>query len=122
MSENDNYDRKELIKMVSEIFGEELTDSQLSERTSLWRLAEDTDNPEILSRLAACQYVEVREAVAQNHNTPMEVLLSLLHDDDWQVRETAVLNPDVPLSAVNKLSDDENEFVCNAVARRNGKA
>lgn len=39
MSDNDNYDRKELIKMVSDIFGEKLTEHELSERAAFWETA-----------------------------------------------------------------------------------
>lgn len=118
MRNNDNYNRKELIKTVSYIFGEELTESELSERAALWKLADNTKNSEILSELSISPYLEVREAVAYNPNTPVDILISLLDDESCEVRETAVLNYNTPISAVEKLSDDEHQLVRDAVIRR----
>lgn len=116
--DNDNYDRKEMIRMVSNIFGEKLTENQLSERSELWELADHTADSEILSELSDSPYLEVRESVACNCHTPVDILIFLLGDESCEVRQTAVLNPNTPLNAVEKLRDDKSELVRDAVMRR----
>lgn len=115
---NDHYNRKELIGMVSDIFGWKLTKHELRKRAKLWELAEHTTDAKILSKLSVSPYVEVRESVAWNCNTPVDILLFLLGDECCEVRETAVLNPRTPLSAVESLRDDEHELERNAVISR----
>lgn len=90
----------------------------INEWAVLMELAEDSTDPDELSRLAGSPYVEIREAVAWNSCTPVEILTRLLSDEDWQVRETAVLNPNTPMSSAEKMLGDENEFVRNAVESR----
>jgi len=54
--------------------------------TNEWRLAEDK-NP------------EVRQAVAENPNTPPEILAVLAGDEYWAVRAQAISNPNTPHDA-----------------------
>lgn len=115
---NDNYDRKELLKTVSDIFGEKLTDDELKERTELWELADHTNDPQVLAELSASGYLEVRESVASNSDTPVDVLITLLSDESAEVRQTAVLNPNTPLSAAEKMCVDKDRLVREAVIRR----
>lgn len=122
MGINDNYDRKKLVKMVSDIFGEKKTKKELNEHAALWELADNTTDPKVLSELAASKYLEVREAVAYNPNTPVDVLIALLRDESCEVRQTAVLNTNTPLSEIEKLCNDDSELVRDAVIRRKNKA
>ena len=122
MGTNDNYDRKKLIKMVSGIFGEKKTKEQLDENVALWELADITTDPKILSELSVSKYLEVREAVAYNPNTPVDVLITMLRDESCEVRQTAVLNTNTPLCEIENLCKDKSELVRNAVIRRKNKA
>lgn len=122
LTDNDNYDRKEMIKIISNIFDEKLTENELSERAKFWELADHTTDSKILSELSGSPYLEVRESVAGNCHTPVDILIFLLGDESCEVRQTAVLNPNTPLNAVEKLHDDEHELVREAVARRKKKA
>lgn len=58
------------------------------------------------------------KSVAYNPNTPVDVLISLLGDENCEVRQPAVFNPNTPLSAIEKLCDDTHQFVRDAVIRR----
>ena len=122
MSVNDNYDRNKLLKMVSDIFGEKKTKKELNEYVALWELADSTTDSKILSELSVSKYLEVREAVAYNPNTPVDVLIALLRDESCEVRQTAVLNPNLSLNEIEKLCEDESELVRDAVVRRKNKA
>ena len=117
-TDHDNYDRKEMLRMVSDIFGEKLTDNELSERAKLWELADHTTDSKILSELSGSPYLEVRESVAGNCHTPIDILISLLDDESCEVRQAAVLNPNTPLNAVKYLLDDEHELVREAATKR----
>ena len=64
MSISDNYNREELIAMVSDIFCEELAEDERKERAALWELADHTSDSQLLSELSVSQYLEVRESVA----------------------------------------------------------
>ena len=118
MAENDNYDRKELIKMVSGIFDNEMSEEELNKRAELWYLADHATDADTLAILSKCPYVEVREGVAASANTPISLLIALSRDEDFQVRETVILNRNTPQSVVDALENDENAFVREAVARR----
>lgn len=118
ITDTDHYDRKEMIRMVAGIFGEKLTENELRERAKLWELADHTTDSKILSKLSGSPYLEVREAVACNCHTPVDILLVLLGDESCEVRQTAVLNHNTPLNAVEKLYDDEHDLVREAVKRR----
>lgn len=118
ITDNDNYDRKEMIKTVSGIFGDKLTESELSERAELWELAEHTTDSRKLSELSGSPYLEVRESVAGNCHTPVDILILLLSDESCEVRETAVSNSNTPLKDVEKFRDDKSELVRDAVIRR----
>ncbi len=118
MSIDDNYDRINLLKMVSDIFGIKRQKKELNECVALWKLADSTTDSKTLSELSGSKYLEVREAVACNPNTPVDVLIALLTDDSCEVRQTVVLNFNTPLNEIEKLCNDESELVRNAIVRR----
>lgn len=116
--ENDNYNREELIASVGKIFGENVSRREVKKRAKLWYAADHLINAGMLDKLSRSPYVEVREGVAGNMHTSPETLEALLGDTDFQVRETAVLNPNSPLSKVREMADDEHELVRDAVKQR----
>ena len=123
--ENDHYDRKELIRMTCTIFGEEITEEKLEKRAMLWYTADHAGEPDILDeypdmfqRLSKMPYVEVREAIAKNENTPADVLTELSKDESWEVRESVALHKNTPQSVLDRLANDEEELVRDAVEYR----
>ncbi|MDE6520602.1 MAG: hypothetical protein K2K91_09170 [Ruminococcus sp.] len=122
VTDDDNYDRKEIIRTLSGTFGEKLTEKELSKRAKLWELADHTTNSIKLSKLSNSPYVEVRESVACNCHTPVDILIFLLGDKSCEVREAAVSNPNTPLNAIENLCDDESELVRDAVIWRKNEA
>lgn len=116
--ENDYYDRKEMIAATAKIFGETISDRELKKRAKLWYAADHLINAKILNKLSESPYIEVRESVAANMNTSAETLGILLYDEDFQVRETAVLNPHSPISEISKLLNDKHQAVRDAVKSR----
>lgn len=116
--ENDNYNREELIAYTVKIFGETVSCMELKKRARLWYAADHLINAGLLDKLSHFPYIEVRESVAGNINTSPETLEVLLQDTDFQVRETAVLNPNSPLSKIHELLNDDHEAVRNAAKLR----
>ena len=74
--------------------------------------------PAELVRCATSQDCHIREMAAINPNTPQSVLLSLAHDQSWQVRRNLALNPLAPVEALRMLalSLDEADATLTAVA------
>lgn len=72
-------------------------------------LARRFDLPiEFLTQLAQADSFKVREAVAQNPNTPSINLEQLAQAPEWQIRQAVAQNPNTPTSALDKLAKDEN--------------
>ena len=92
--------------------------SELKKRARLWYAADHLINADLLDKLSRSPYIEVRESVAENIHTSPETLKVLLQDMDFEVRETAVLNPNSPLSKINELLNDDHEVVRNAAKQR----
>ena len=123
--ENDHYDRKELIRMTCTIFGEEITEEELEKRAMLWYTADHAGEPDFLEKyidifqkLSKMPYVEVRDAIAKNENTPVDVLTELSKDESWEVRESVALHKNTPKSVIDRLANDEEELVRDAVQWR----
>ena len=116
--ENDNYNREVLIATTSRIFGEKISRRQLKKRAKLWYAADHLINVNLLDKLSRSPYVEVRESVAENVHTSTETLETLLQDEDFQVRETAILNQNSPLSKIYDMLNDNHEDVRRAAELR----
>lgn len=116
--ENDNYNREELITCTAKILGETVSRRELKKRTRLWYAADHLINADLLDKLSHSPYIEVRESVAENIHTSPETLEVLLQDRDFEVRETAILNPNSPLSKIHELLNDDHEVVRNAAKLR----
>lgn len=50
----------------------------------------------------------VRCFVAENPNTPIDVLTELAKDSDWCVRRNAAENPNTPVEVLTKLTKDSD--------------
>ena len=72
--------------------------------------------PEILAKLADGGGILIRKVVANNPNTPPEILAKLADDEDWIVRSTVARNQNTPLEILAKLSEDEYVVVRRTVA------
>lgn len=116
--ENDNYNREVLIATTSRIFGENISRRQLKKRARLWYAADHLINVNLLDKLSRSPYVEVRESVAENVHTSTETLETLLQDEDFQFRETAILNQNSPLSKIYDMLNDNHEDVRRAAELR----
>ena len=51
-----------------------------------------------------------------NSNTPVEIIMKLADDKNWNVREGAAANPNAPAEVLMKLAEDENLGVKYTVA------
>ncbi|MDE6092478.1 MAG: HEAT repeat domain-containing protein [Ruminococcus sp.] len=116
--ENDNYNREELIVCTAKIFGETVSHRELKKRARLWYAADHLINADLLDKLSHSPYIEVRESVAENIHTSPKTLEVLLQDTDFEVRETAILNPNSSLSKIHELLNDDYEVVRNAAKLR----
>ncbi len=56
------------------------------------------------------------KAIANDDNTPKEVLITLANDEDEYVRKAVAENASAPEEALTILTSDENEHVRYAVA------
>ena len=54
---------------------------------------------------------EVRAKVAENPNTPAEILAELAKDSDWHVRRHAAENPNTPADVLMELAKDSDWHV-----------
>jgi hypothetical protein len=71
----------------------------------------------MLEQLALHPSASVREAVADNMNTPIDTLWLLAADECADVRYAIAENHNVPLAILSSLSEDENPYVaCRAGA------
>mgnify|MGYP001310794681 CR=1 FL=1 len=68
-------------------------------------------SPYTLSRLSRNEFREVRQAVAQSHNTPYSSQLDLARDPDPDVRFALAENHRAFITILETLSDDENPYV-----------
>lgn len=81
-------------------------------------LAENPNTPQdILEECARDEDKSTREAVARNKNTPPDVLNMLANDSSEYVRATVAENPNTPQETLEHLSLDESEAVRHSVAK-----
>jgi hypothetical protein len=48
--------------------------------------------------------------VAENLNTPVDVLVTLSQDENWEVRESAARNLNTPAETMADLAHNEEEY------------
>ncbi len=81
-------------------------------------LANDSQTPvEVLSMLAQQSESSVREAVAVNPQTPVEVLSMLAQQSESSVRAAVAVNPQTPVEVLSMLAQQSESSVREAVAR-----
>lgn len=74
------------------------------------------EDPEILTRVSEfCDY-RVRRFVAENPNTPADVLFDLASDADPGVIEAAIRNPNMPVESLVQLFHFGDEYVRYCIA------
>ena len=66
-----------------------------------------------LSNLSSQERIDL----AQNPNTPLEILTLLARDENWGVRCRVALNPNTPPEILTILARDENKWVRCGVER-----
>ncbi len=71
-------------------------------------VAERTDNPEVLTKLARDKTASVRRAVAANPSAPRPTLTALSRDKNAGVRQGVALNASTPVELLNSMADDEH--------------
>lgn len=82
-------------------------------------LARHLDLPkQFLSQLASEDSYLVRQAVAENPNTPVEDLIYLAYDKQLQVRQAVVQNPSTPISTIEQLVQNNDINVLAYVAEK----
>lgn len=69
--------------------------------------------PSMLEQLALHSNPAVREAVADNINTPIDTLWLLAKDECVDVRYAIAENHNVPLAILSALMTDENPYVAH---------
>ena len=61
--------------------------------------------------LARSESAKIRESVASNHHTPVDVFAALARDPDAGVRSCIARNEHVPVDVLRSLASDESEVV-----------
>ncbi|MGD9685140.1 MAG: hypothetical protein AB7W16_28565 [Candidatus Obscuribacterales bacterium] len=89
-----------------------------SEILILMKAAEHPNaSPYTLSKLSRSGFREVRQAVAQSHNTPYSSQFDLSRDPDPDVRFALAENHRAFITILEILSDDENPYVSARAAK-----
>jgi hypothetical protein len=97
-------------KRATTFIGEIFTGA--SGKDPLVRIAENPSMPPaILEQLAYHPDSAVREAVADNVNTPLDTLFILVDDDNADVRYAMAENHNLPLEILSMLGKDGNPYV-----------
>ncbi len=88
------------------------------EEQVLVRVAENTNTPQdVLCDMALSELADVRAAVADNPNTPPRALFLLAMDVDLDVRYSIAENHNAPPAVLQLLTQDENPYVsCRAAS------
>ena len=85
--------------------------------TPSYTASTDYASATLLEKLSRYDDEEVREEVAKNPNTQVDVLVYLSQDESEEVRSTVALNHNTPSTILDKLSKDNSNRVCAFVAR-----
>lgn len=81
------------------------------------RVAEDPNTPaDVLAKLSTDSFTFVREHVAMNPNTPADVLARMSTDFNSSVRWQAAMNPNTPANVLARMSTDFDEYLRRCVA------
>jgi|AGTN01.3.fsa_nt_gi Response regulator containing a CheY-like receiver domain and an HTH DNA-binding domain len=81
-------------------------------------LADNENTPlEVLELLSYCPYAEVRAAIADNPIASLAILERLVNDEDPDVRLQIAENHNMPIVVLKKLEDDDNPYVSDRAER-----
>lgn len=81
-------------------------------------LAENPNTPkDILEECSRAEDANIREAVARNESTSPDVLNMLANDSSEYVRATVAENPNTPQETLERLSYDESKAIRHSVAK-----
>ena len=109
--------------LISEAFNKlKLTESTYQDKL---KLAQDPGtSSDILSKLEFHDNPNIRQCIAENPNTPLEVLVNLAGDSSETVRDTAfdrvmdiIIDPTTTEDILDKLSSSKDFHFRNYVAR-----
>ncbi|MEW6491455.1 MAG: hypothetical protein AB1589_02730 [Cyanobacteriota bacterium] len=108
---NEGWD--EVAQKACQVFGN--TDS--AQREYLEEFVKRSLIPEfVLEHLASHKDKSIREFVASNPNTPVQLLKQLAQDKDIDVRRCVARNPNTPLKLLQQLTQDEDNYVRLCIA------
>lgn len=81
-------------------------------------LADNENTPlEVLDLLSYCPYAEVRAAIADNPVASLSILERLVNDEDPDVRLQIAENHNMPIVVLKKLEEDDNPYVSDRAER-----
>lgn len=110
-----NPSEKEILAMIVGT-GDAMDASALKRRQML--IAESPNaTPEILAELAMSGFSDVREAVTDHLLCPVSIQLMLAEDECLDVRYALAENHNMPFVVLEKLSNDDNPYVSNRAER-----
>lgn len=98
-------------KTVIEALEQLADDKQVDVRRAI---ARQINNPAILKRLSADE--SIKSSVADNPNTPIDLLSELAADNNSYIRQVVASNPNASLDILSKLAEDDSWDVRKAVA------
>jgi hypothetical protein len=106
---------------LNELIGEELisqieNDAEAVPETAMSRLVNNKLSGDEINTALQKGLIS-KQATAENHNTPPEVLRVLAQDENDDVRIYVAENPNVPVDVLKVLAQDENDDVRSYVAR-----
>lgn len=86
------------------------------------KIAESSNDPEVLRKIAKPMYSERRWNsiafwLAQNPNTPADVLTELAKNNDAYIRNDVASHPNTPINVIKQLCEDRNGYVRKGVLK-----
>ncbi|MCA9801745.1 MAG: hypothetical protein KC777_07145 [Cyanobacteria bacterium HKST-UBA02] len=107
--------------VISNSLADRQTDAPRASASEIFILMKAAEHPSAspytLSKLSRSGIREVRQAVAQSHNTPYSSQFDLARDPDPDVRFALAENHRAFITILETLSDDENPYVSARAAK-----
>lgn len=108
-------DEKEIYAMI--VGSEDAMDATALKKRQLSLAESPTASADILTELAMSSFPDVREAVADHQLCPVSIRLMLADDEYIEVRFALAENHNMPFQVLEKLSQDANPYVANRAER-----
>ena len=102
-----------IAKMLVSSAGDDIESMSTDEKL---KLLKNNASPELLEKLAEDEDWEVRETVARNPKTPVDILRKLALDEDEHVRQSVAINPNTTADILKKQAEDEDWVARETVA------